>query len=124
MLLSPQITECSDCLSLKEMMDKIDCSMYNLIKNKSNNENYSTESHFSMSQFSSLSHYKRIIGKRIFNPSYPSSDTAAQDLISQATKLLYGDTECSKCVNCDPMDNSIPSDTTSTSTTSTTTIID
>lgn len=100
-------------------MVKIDCSLYNLIKNKSNNENYATDSYFSLSQFNSLSHYKRIIGKKIFNPNYPCPDIKSQDLIAQANRLLYGDSECSKCVNCDPM----LQDTTSTSTTSTTTNI-
>lgn len=122
MLISPTITECLDCTSLKEMIEKIDCSLYELIRNKQNNESYNTDSYFSLSHFNNLSQYKRIIGKKIFNPTYPCKDISTKDLIAQANRLLYGDGECSKCVNCDPMDNS-DNTTTSTSTTSTTTIM-
>lgn len=132
MILKSFTVECNDCSSLKTMIEKIDCSLYNLIKNKHNNERFNTEECFSIEQFKDLSHYKRIITKRIFSPKYPCDTYTNQDIISGAVRKLFGDWECSKCVNCDypdvpfldvPIDELETTSTSSTTTSTTTTTI-
>ena len=114
------LTQCQDCLSLKTLIDRIDCSLYSLSRNRLNNQAYNTELCYSVAQSNQLSHLKRIVTKRIFNPNYPCESISAQDIIAKVSKNLYGDWECSKCVNCDPMDQEEDTTTTSTSTSSTT----
>lgn len=46
-----------------------------------------------------LETYKRIVRTRIFNPRYTGVD--AQDIITQVSKILYGDMNCSRCFECD-----------------------
>lgn len=125
MQINPILTQCQDCISLKTLLERIDCSLYNLSRNRLNNEYYNTERCYSVEQSNHLSHLKRIVTKRIFNANYPSECTSAQDIIAAVSTQLYGDWTCSKCVNCDPMDNTSPdpdTDTSSSSTTSTTII--
>lgn len=98
MLLRPQINQCSNCKSLKELLAEIECSIYNLAHNKANNEKFNTSLYFSIEHFKSLTQYKRIITTRVFNPQYTS--IATQDIITQANKLIYGNTECSQCFQC------------------------
>lgn len=114
------LTQCQDCISLKTLIERIDCSLSNLSKNKLNNIAYNAELCYSVAQSNQLSHLKRIVTKRIFNSNYPCSSVSAQDIIAKVSQNLYGDWECTKCVNCDPMDNFEDTTTTSTSTSSTT----
>lgn len=72
--------------------------MYNLIRNKYNNDRFNTEDYFSIEHFKSLSHYKRILGIKIFNSRYTGVEP--QDLITQVSKILYGNLECSRCLEC------------------------
>lgn len=121
MLLSPQIVQCDNCMSLKDMLEKIDCSLFHLAKNRWNNEAFNVSLYTNMQRFKDLTTYRRIIHERVYNPCYMGRHIDSQDILAKAGRLLYGDGECSKCVSCS--DNTTTTTTTSTSTTTTTTII-
>lgn len=122
MQLISTITQCNNCQSLKELIDKIECSLYLLLRNEQNNLKFNTELYFSTEHVKTLSHYKRILNARIFNPIYPDSGVKSQDLIARVNNLLYGDsTNCSRCLDCyEPITTTTSTSTTSTSTSSST----
>lgn len=119
MFLIPQIENCQNCRSLKELISEIECSLYNLITNKWNNDRFNTDNYFSLEHFDALTHYKRIVTHRIFNTSYTGIE--AQDIISQVERLLYGELECTKCHDCDKRPFFDTTTTTTSSTTSSST---
>lgn len=125
-MLKAQITECRECSSLKQLLKLLDCSLQNFLRNKLNNENYNVETYYCSDNVTALSHYKRILGRKIYNPTY-MCDVDNQDLIFQVRKILFGN--CSLCITCEEdtttTSTTITSSTTFTSTTSTssTTII-
>lgn len=98
-MLKAYLKQCNNCQSLKDLLEDIDCSLYNLIRNKYNNEKFNVEEYFSLEHFKDLSRYKRILTYRIYNPNYTRVNS--QDLIAQVQKLIYGDTNCSRCFDCD-----------------------
>ncbi len=105
-MLSPQIKECQSCGNLKSLLLQIDCSLHNFSRNKLNNENYNVETFYCSDTTTALAHYKRVLSRKIYNPTYLCG-VDNQDLILQVTRLLFG--TCPQCITCD-------SDTTSTTT--------
>lgn len=118
LMLVPQITECQNCQGLKQLLVKIDCSLNNFGRNKLNSENYNVETYYCKKTVKALSHYKRILSKRIYNPTYISC-IDNQDLIFQVRRILFGD--CPKCITCEDDTTSTTTNTSSTTFTSTVT---
>lgn len=115
-MLSPQIKECRNCNSLKELRKLVECSLLNLSRNKLNNENYNVETFYSSEQATALAHYKRILTRKLYNSTY-LTDIENQDIVFQVNKILFG--KCPVCIDCD-----IPvEDTTTTTVTGTSTFI-
>ena len=119
-MLSPQIKECRNCDSLKELRKLVDCSLMNLAKNKLINENYNVETFYSSEQATALAHYKRILTRKLYNSTY-LQDIENQDIVFQVNKILFG--KCPVCIDCNIPDEDttssttvIPSTTTSTTT--------
>lgn len=120
-MLTARINQCKDCNSLKELLKQLDCSLQNFLRNKLNNENYNVESYYCSDNVTALSHYKRILSRKIYNPTYLCG-VENQDLIFQVKKILFG--TCGTCITCEEdtttSTTTITSTTTFTSTTSTT----
>ena len=114
---SAQVVGCTNCGSLTEVYNEIECTLLDLIKMKWTNAQYNTSLSFNQSLYDDLVRYKRVVYKRKFNPSYPSECIDVQDIISQSKLRTYKRGDCSICVECFPGE-----DVTTTTTSSTTTI--
>lgn len=120
MFLSPQIAKCSNCGSLKHLYDEVECSLLDMMNRKWINTQFNTSLKFDQSLYNDLVRYKRLLYKRMFNPTYPSPSIDVQDIITQATLRVYKKGDCSQCVDCFPP---IPISPTTTSTSTSTTTI-
>lgn len=112
-MLTARIQECQECGSLKALLKLAECSIQNLLRNKLNNENYNVETYYCSNTVLSLSHYKRILSRKIYNPTYLCG-VDNQDIIAQVKKILFG--TCANCVKCEDS-TIIPPTSTITSTT-------
>ena len=113
-----KLKKCTTCSALQNVYNQVDCSIYQLIKNKWTNHSYAVDLYFDSTQYHTLLRLKRIIGKRLFNQNYPSGCFETQDIISLATKLTYNPTNCLPCP-CLDWTTFIPSSSTSSTSTST-----
>jgi len=86
--MSNLLTFCSNCQSLKNLLDKIDTSLYKRIKGKWTNVIYGTDVYFNEGVYTDLVRYKSILQKKIINPSYPDSRIDTQDIIGKITLLI------------------------------------
>jgi hypothetical protein len=89
------------------MYNKVNCSIYQLIKNKWVGHTYNSDTYFDESQYHSLLRLKRIIYKRLYNPKYPIKLFSNDDIITIAIKLLYKSKSCPDCP-CEDFTNFIP----------------
>lgn len=112
-MLTAQITNCRDCHSLKELLQSVECSLKNLLRNKLNNENYNVESYYCADTVKSLSQYKRIITRKVYNAEYLCK-IDNQDITFQVRKILFG--TCEPCITCDDDTTSTTSSSTNTTT--------
>lgn len=117
---NPQISQCSNCGSLREIYKEIECTLIDLIKRKWANAQYNTALSFNQSLYDDLVRYKRVVYKRMFNPAYPCVSVDVQDIITQVRLRVYKPGTCSMCADCFPPGTE--DTTTSTSSTSTTTL--
>ena len=108
---------CSNCGSLREVYDSIECTIVDLIKRKFTNLHYNTSLSFNQGLYNDLVRYKRVVGNRLYNPSYPCSSIDYQDIITQVKLRAYKNGECSQCTTCFPASDNTSSSTTSSSTT-------
>lgn len=118
MQLTPRLQECQDCQTLKNLLVQVDCSLQNLLRNRLNTENFNVETYFCNGHAKTLAHYKRILTKRIYNPTY-MCDIESQDIIALVRKVLFG--TCANCIKCD--DATSTTTTIDPTTTTTTTLI-
>jgi len=84
-----QINQCDTCKTLKCLLGRIDEKLYKMIKNKHQQDAFAATLPFNDDLYSILLRYKRIVEKRIYNPSYPSKKWDNQDLISKISLYLY-----------------------------------
>lgn len=118
-MLSAQIKECKNCNSLKELRTLVDCSLQNLLRNKLNSEKYNVETYYCSDTVQHLLQYKRILTRKLYNPTYLCGIDNA-DIVNQVTKILFGD--CSSCIQCEEeTTTTTTTQTSSTTFTSTTT---
>ena len=106
-----QLKQCTDCSSMEAMYNKVDCSIYQLMRNKWLSVVYNTESEFDSFQYKTLLRMKRILNNRIYNSSYPSSCYTSQDIIAVASTRLYKANSCPQCY-CEDFSNFITTTTT------------
>lgn len=116
-----QIVSCTNCNSLKELYNEIECTLVDLIKRKWTNAQYNTSLSFNQSLYDDLVRYKRVVYKRLFNPAYPAVGVDVQDIITQVKLRVYKSGDCSQCTSCFPPEEGSTSSTTSTTSSSTTT---
>lgn len=116
-----QFKTCNNCQSLNSTYELINCSIYQLIRNKWLNQTFNTTLYFDKSRYKTLLRLKRLIKKKLLDETYPCSGYEIQDVIGIANSYLYNQNNCPVC-DCEDFTNFISS--TSTSTSTSTTIID
>lgn len=109
-----QLKKCTTCATLANAYSQVDCSIYQLIKNKWTNQSYNVDLYFDSAQYKMLLRLKRILWSRMYNQSYPANCFDSQDIISLATKNTYNPSRCLPCP-CQDWTNFIPSSFTTTS---------
>ena len=92
-----QIEQCTDCGSLINLYNQVQCSIYQLIKSKWIGVTYNTDAYFDDVQYSTLLRLKRILFKRLYNQKYPEDCITNQQIIAIGTRLLYKYNDCPKC---------------------------
>jgi hypothetical protein len=108
-----QLTQCTDCSTLQTLYSQVQCSIYQLIKNKWLGHVYNTdELYFDDVQYSTLLRLKRIIYKRLYNQKYPEDCITNQQIITLASKVLYKYNSCPDCP-CEDFTDFITTTTTS-----------
>lgn len=113
-----KLKKCTTCATLLSIYNQVDCSIYQLIKNKWTNHAYAVDLYFDSVQYHILLRLKRIVGKRLYNQDYPAGCFDSQDIIALATKLTYNPNKCLPCP-CLDWSTFIPSSSTSSTSTST-----
>lgn len=100
-----QFKKCDNCCTLEELYKKVDCSIYQLMKNKWTGATYNVDAYFCADLYKTLLRYKRILYKRLYNATYPASCYTNEDLIAAVTKLLYRASDCPECKQDDVCDS-------------------
>jgi len=111
----PQFKECTSCGTLQELYNKINCSIYQLIRNKWVGHTYNVDEFFDAGMYKALLRLKRIVYKRLYNPDYPNECFDTQDIISKLTKIMYKSSSCPDCP-CEDLSYLVPTTTTTTTT--------
>lgn len=106
-----QLKQCTDCSTMESMYNKVDCSIYQLMRSKWLSIVYGTENDFDSAQYKTLLRLKRILNNRIYNLTYPSECYTSQDIIALAGKELYKANSCPQCY-CEDFSNFITTTTT------------
>lgn len=94
------LKKCENCGDLNILLSKIECTILFMLKRKHSIDIYNLEDNFDEERFKSLLRYKRVIGKRIYDCFYPSTNIKTSDLIQQASLLAFRDSNCSECQTC------------------------
>lgn len=113
-----KLEKCTTCTTLERICNQVECSIYQLIKNRWTNQSFNVDLYFEPTQYHILIRLKRIIKKRLYNKDYPAGCFETQDIISLATKNTYNPNKCLPCP-CSNWDEFIPSSSTSSTSTST-----
>lgn len=79
---------CSNCSSLKSLLEQIDSSLCKRITNKWYQEIYAADTYFNKDVYRDLMRYKRILERRVVEGTYPCKDIDSQDIISKITLLI------------------------------------
>ena len=95
-----KLTKCTNCESLEELTAFLECTLVHLAKGKYNSEIYNLNYCPDMHRFKSLMRYKRILKRRLYDPTYPCSSVKISDIITQVS-LLVDQENCSRCFECD-----------------------
>lgn len=115
-----KLTECTNCNELSTLYNKLECTILYLAQNKWQTLAYNTSAYFDQKLFNKLVRYKRIVGERMHNCTYPAPDIKTADIINQAALIAFRDGNCSQCESCFPELETNSSSSTTSSTTSTT----
>lgn len=98
-MLTPTPKDCTNCGSLYDILSDIDCTIYDLTRNIWNSLIYNIRTFQDEQLMKDLIRYKRVVRNRLTNPSYPSTEFTAQQIIGKVKLLAYY-SDCSKCVDC------------------------
>lgn len=85
-MLTPRLTECTECASIPVLLDDIDCKITELAKRMYNNVVYSLNQPIDGSVMFDLLNYRRILTFKYCNPDYASLFTV--NMIASKVKLL------------------------------------
>ncbi len=85
-MLSPRLTNCSECTSISSLLEDIDCKLFELSKNLYNNTVFSLNKKINDGAILDLLNYKRILKFKFCNSEYASRYSVEQ--IASRVKLL------------------------------------
>lgn len=85
-MLSPRLTNCIECASIKALLADIDCKMAEIANNLYNNVVFSLNRPISGVVTNDLLNYKRILTYKYCNPDYAKDYTVA--MIASKVKIL------------------------------------
>ena len=98
-MLSPRLSECTECSSISELLDVIDCKLTELAKNEYNNIIFSLNRPVQSETFGDLLNYKRILTNKLCNYDYACAFPLSA-IASRVKVLTGGLTNC--CVRKKP----------------------
>lgn len=85
-MITPKITNCSECASIPQLIADIDCKVYELSKSLYNNIVFALNLHIDYMSILDLLNYKRILEYKLVNPNYVCEISV--DKIANRVKLL------------------------------------
>jgi len=85
-MLSPRLTNCSQCADIPFLISEIDCKLANVSVNLYNNIVFMLNKPINESVISDLLHYKRILYFKYCNPNYAGHFTV--NMIASKIKIL------------------------------------
>lgn len=95
MMLTPKLTDCTECIDINSLLEDIDCKISELAKNEYNKIIFSINAGCNESTISALLHYKRILTYKYFNCDYLKKFPLAA--IASKVKILVVGAKCN-CV--------------------------
>jgi len=87
-MLSPRLSECTECSSISQLLDIIDCKLTELAKNEYNNIIFSLNLSIQSETFGDLLNYKRILTYKLCNYDYACAFSLSA--IASRVKVLTG----------------------------------
>jgi len=87
-MLSPRLSECTECSSISQLLDIIDCKLTELAKNEYNNIIFSLNLSIQSETFGDLLNYKRILTNKLCNYDYACAFSLSA--IASRVKVLTG----------------------------------
>lgn len=85
-MLSPRLTDCSECASIPALIEEIDCKLTTLAKNLYNNTVFALNKPINAIAILDLLNYKRILTYKICNPDYAGMYSV--EMIASRVKVL------------------------------------
>jgi hypothetical protein len=85
-MLSPRLTNCTECANIPSLLEEIECKITELAKKLYNNTIFSLNKPISFTTMNDLLHYRRILIYKICNSDYAGDYTV--NMIASKVKLL------------------------------------
>jgi hypothetical protein len=95
------LTECKDCNSLKDQLNKLKCTLLLKTKKKYHALIYNLAYKKQDDKIKDVIRWQKLIEKRIYNCSYPDSAFTNQDILLKLNNISVKD-DCSQCPTCFP----------------------
>ncbi len=82
-----KVNECTDCVSIPDLLTEIDCAILKHGKNQLIKNKFEINLHIPKDKVRKMIRYKSILKRRLFNPQY-ACETSLADIISRAKILI------------------------------------
>ena len=96
------LVKCDNCDGLKTLYAKVECSILYMMHRKHAINIYNLGDIFDETRYKNLIKYKRILEKKMFDNTYPSTKILTSQLIARISELAFKDENCSSCEDCFP----------------------
>lgn len=96
------LSKCHNCQDLTVLLSKIECTLLYLARIKHSIQAYNLDGNFDEQKFKDLVVYKRILSKRIYDCTYPSTLIKSSSIVEKASLLAFRKSNCSECETCFP----------------------
>lgn len=91
-MLSPRLTNCTECADIASLLQEIDCKITKIAKNLYNDTIFALNKRVPCEGILDLLNYKRILTYRFCNPCYATNsetDNTLNDIASRVKVLIY-----------------------------------
>jgi hypothetical protein len=91
-MLSPRLTNCTECADIVSLLKEIDCKLSKSAKSLYNNTVFALNQYIPCEGMLDLLNYKRILTYRFCNPCYATNgdkDNTLNDIASRVKVLIY-----------------------------------